>query len=505
MEARGSCCVPDGVCARRPFVEPDELIGLLKLMPHEYRPLFALAYITGWRIESDLLTRQWRHVDFAGQGCLRIDRGEQASAPDGRTFRFTQPMRDMLQRQRAWVSTVEQRLGAPVPWVFCRADGRVIRGLRPVWRRACQRAGLTQLPGDLRRTAIRNLDRAGVPRAAAKAMVGYRTEWVYRRLGLLDEEALGKLGPQIGEAAPPFTLLDHHGDLRTLESTLRGNGGLLVFLRSADWCHFCKTQLADLQSHFDVFRHHGVGIVTISRDGAATLDAAARRLGIEFPMLSDPDSSTMARYGLLNREVSTTSHDFGTPHPGTFVLDRCGVVTHRFFERRYPERATAASMLVHLGLVKGAAASRWSTPRVLIETSMSDIAAAPGSRLTLLARLSPVPGVSVRAAAGDGSRAPAIALQPTPHILVRDRSMLASPERQYVSEGGRSVRVFRQPFCIAQDVTIDASPDSQAALAGATSVRISGVVEFRACDGTRAYAPESTPVSWVVHLKPLIR
>ena len=47
-----------------------------------------------------------------------------------------------------------------------------------------------RLPHDLRRTAIRNLERAGVPRTAAMKMVGHRTEAVYRRYAIADEGLL---------------------------------------------------------------------------------------------------------------------------------------------------------------------------------------------------------------------------------------------------------------------------------------------------------------------------
>jgi hypothetical protein len=43
---------------------------------------------------------------------------------------------------------------------------------------------------DFQRTAARNLERAGVPRAATMAMVGHRTESIYRRYSIVDEAML---------------------------------------------------------------------------------------------------------------------------------------------------------------------------------------------------------------------------------------------------------------------------------------------------------------------------
>ena len=52
--------------------------------------------------------------------------------------------------------------------------------------------GLQQADGRsfLRRTAVRNLERAGVPRSAAMAMVGHKTESIYRRYAIVDEGML---------------------------------------------------------------------------------------------------------------------------------------------------------------------------------------------------------------------------------------------------------------------------------------------------------------------------
>lgn len=44
-----------------------------------------------------------------------------------------------------------------------------------------------------------------------------------------------RLGPQVGEAAPPFSLVDQHGAARDLSSLTGPNGLMLVFSRSADW------------------------------------------------------------------------------------------------------------------------------------------------------------------------------------------------------------------------------------------------------------------------------
>jgi peroxiredoxin len=46
---------------------------------------------------------------------------------------------------------------------------------------------------------------------------------------------VSKLGPQVGERVPDFTLTDQNGAQRTLQSIMGRRGAMLVFIRSADW------------------------------------------------------------------------------------------------------------------------------------------------------------------------------------------------------------------------------------------------------------------------------
>ena len=46
---------------------------------------------------------------------------------------------------------------------------------------------------------------------------------------------VSKLGPQVGERVPDFSLQDQHGETRTLQSIMGPKGAMHVFVRSADW------------------------------------------------------------------------------------------------------------------------------------------------------------------------------------------------------------------------------------------------------------------------------
>jgi integrase len=103
-------------------------------------------------------------------GWLRLEPGETKSG-EGRQFPLTDELRTILEHQLASTRELEVARGVVIPWLFHRA-GRRIRNFRRAWMTACKGAGVPgKIPHDFRRTAVRNLERAGVPRSAAMAML----------------------------------------------------------------------------------------------------------------------------------------------------------------------------------------------------------------------------------------------------------------------------------------------------------------------------------------------
>jgi peroxiredoxin len=113
-------------------------------------------------------------------------------------------------------------------------------------------------------------------------------------------------------------------------------------------------------------------VAAITYDPPQVLADFTKRHGITFPLLSDVGSATIRRYGILNtvieealgpngkdpavladlqRYVTVTqaAERFrGIPFPGTFMIDRQGRVTSRFFEDYYWERNTVSNILLRL-------------------------------------------------------------------------------------------------------------------------------------------------------------
>lgn len=174
---------------RQGFFEPSELKAVLEDLPSDLRAVVRFAAMTGWR-KSEILSLCWRQVDF-GVGMVRLEPGTTKNN-EGRSFPFTAlpALETLLVSQREATRAVERKENRIVVNGFHR-NGKPIRDMRRSWDAACERAGV---PGrwfhDLRRTAVRNLERAGVSRSVAMKLTGHRSEAVFRRYAIVAEQDL---------------------------------------------------------------------------------------------------------------------------------------------------------------------------------------------------------------------------------------------------------------------------------------------------------------------------
>jgi Phage integrase family len=158
---------------------------------------------------------QWRQVNLAA-GVVRLEPGTTKN-DEGRQFPFGKlpELQQMLTLQRRRTNEVQTRTGKSVPWVFHR-NGIPIRDFTKIWRIACRAADVAgRIPHDFRRTAVRNLERAGVSRSAAMKLTGHKTESVYRRYAIVSEsdlaegvQKLARLETSSGKARAKQTVLE---------------------------------------------------------------------------------------------------------------------------------------------------------------------------------------------------------------------------------------------------------------------------------------------------------
>lgn len=212
--------------ARQGFFEDAEYKQLLAALPVYARPVLAIAYFTGMR-RREILNLKWDQIDFL-RGTIRLNAGETKNG-QGREIPIIPDLAATLREQRA--KRVENfpcvcfrlsKKGHPIP----------VNDFRKVWYRQCVNLGfgrweqatdpLTREPvfhkpsepgaekkpkmiyvgktlHDCRRTAVRNLVRAGVPERIAMAVSGHQTRSVFDRYNIVSGRDLAEAGKKLGE------------------------------------------------------------------------------------------------------------------------------------------------------------------------------------------------------------------------------------------------------------------------------------------------------------------
>ncbi len=286
----------------------------------------------------------------------------------------------------------------------------------------------------------------------------------------------------------------------------------------------------ELQGRLKDLTDKGLGVAAISYDGPEILVDFSRRREIAFPLLSDKGSATIKAFGLLNTAaeeavgpnrddpaVAADVHTFvagagipadparvGMAFPGTFILDRQGRVTSRFFENLYIERNTVSSIMLRLGgKTNPVEGTKISTPHLDITTYPSDPSVAPGNRFTLAFDVQPHRDIHVYAPGASSYRVVSVNLATQPFVRALPMTYAAS-EIYFFKPLKERVPVYRRPFTLLQEVILEGTPQAQAALRGKDSVTLTGTLDYQACDDKVCFNPVSVPLSWTLTLRSLV-
>jgi len=193
---------------RQGFFEREQYKAIRKHLPAWVKPVTDFAFITGWR-RSEILGLQWKQVDFEA-GNIRLD-SDQTKNREARQFPFTSKLRVVLERQKT-IHDDLARKGKISPWVFPYKRGEKLGDFKHSWHTACRKAGLPgKLIHDFRRTAVRNLVRAGIPERVAMKMTGHKTRSVFERYNIVSEgdlrEAAARLEAFSGRDNPIVNII----------------------------------------------------------------------------------------------------------------------------------------------------------------------------------------------------------------------------------------------------------------------------------------------------------
>jgi AhpC/TSA family/Disulphide bond corrector protein DsbC len=259
-----------------------------------------------------------------------------------------------------------------------------------------------------------------------------------------------------------------------------------------------------LESAVDRIRAAGLGVAAISYDGVDVLKQYSARAGITFPLLSDPDSAVIRKFGILNETIDKETPFYGIPHPGTYILDRGGVVKSKFFEEDFRVRDTAASIVLRQFGLAVAKHENSRGKHLDLAISASDQEARPGQRLTFSIDVTPGSRMHVYAPGVQGYIPVALTLEPS-KAFTPDAPAFPRAKIMNLAAIREQVPVYDAPFQVQQTITLGAANVLEPLLDKDRNVTIAGKFRYQACDDKECFVPETLPVQWTVHILPFDR
>lgn len=180
--------------ARQGFLDHGGFLALRDNLPDHLKDPVTFLYLSGWRV-SEMRKLEWRDVDVAGK-VVRL-RPEISKNKDGRVLPIRGDLLEVIERAR------QQRV-LSCPYVF-HESGQPVGNFRKAWKTAAIAAGLGRIEEigtqkhyvgiivhDLRRSAVRNMVRAGIPERVAMSLSGHKTRGVFERYNIVSEADLAQ-------------------------------------------------------------------------------------------------------------------------------------------------------------------------------------------------------------------------------------------------------------------------------------------------------------------------
>lgn len=168
-----------------------------------------------------------------------------------------------------------------------------------------------------------------------------------------------KEGAQVAD----FTLPDALGNSVTLSHLLKQGPVVITFYRG-EWCPYCNLELHAYQQALPQIQALGASLVAISPQTPDHSLSTVEKKELTFTVLSDVGNRVARQFGLvftIDESVRATYKQVGTdltkfngddawelPMPGTFLIDRSGIVRLAFVNPDFTRRLDPSTVIERL-------------------------------------------------------------------------------------------------------------------------------------------------------------
>jgi peroxiredoxin len=176
----------------------------------------------------------------------------------------------------------------------------------------------------------------------------------------LKKTGLAKRSLGVGKKWPQMSLLNSKKKRVSLNEMMAGEISAITFYRGG-WCPYCMLELDHYETMISDFEKAGVQIIAISPDSPMEALKTKKKRNLSYAVLSDPGNLGAKKLGLvfkvdegtlgiykkfgINLKKSQGNNKNELPMPGTYVVDKKGVIAFSFVDPDYTKRAEPADVL----------------------------------------------------------------------------------------------------------------------------------------------------------------